>query len=661
MPRFTLPDGSIREFEATTTGAELAASIGAGLAKAALAVKINGVQADLSEPLPDGATVQILTLKDAEGLDVARHTLTAQVLARAVKEMYPGARLAIGPTIEDGAYYDVAFPAPVSSDDLPKIEERMKAILAEDKAVVRELWAPDDLMAHFKATGDDFKVLLVQGAIEKGQLVDGKASAYRQVGSSVGGREFVDFCRGPHVPNLGKAGIAFTLSNLAGAYWQGNSQNEQLTRIYIRAFATQKELDAYLHQRAEAEKRDHRKIGPALDLFHFQENAPGQPFWHPKGWAVYLELTHYMREKLAQNGYQEINTPKLVHKSLYEASGHWANYFEDLFLVKEEKEGKVTDIYSLKPMNCPCHVQVFNYGIKSYRDLPLRMAEFGSCMRNEARGALHGLMRVIGFTQDDAHIFCTEDQLQSEAAAFCTLLKEVYADLGFNDYYVRLSTRPEKRIGAEELWDKAEAALQVALEGSGLNWKLNPGDGAFYGPKLDFVLRDCIGREWQCGTLQVDPNMPTRLGALYTNEAGERVPCMMLHRAILGSLERFIGIYIENCEGKFPVWLAPTQAVIIPITDAQNAYAQSIADKLKAGGFATATGGLRIETDTSSERMQKKILIAQQNKVPYMLVVGKAEEAAGTVAVRLRDGTDLGAMPLTDFMARIAGEVEARS
>ncbi|MFO0500549.1 MAG: threonine--tRNA ligase [Pseudomonadota bacterium] len=664
MPKFTLPDGSVREFATTTgaaiTGAELAASIGAGLAKAALAVKVNGVQADLSEPLPDGASVQILTLKDAEGLDVARHTLVAQVLARAVKEMYPGARLAIGPTIDDGAYYDVAFATPVSSDDLPKIEARMKAMIAEAGDITRELWAPDDLMAHFKATGDDFKVLLVQGAVEKNQLVDGKASAYRQKGSSVEGREFIDFCRGPHVPNLGKLTLAFTLSNLAGAYWQGNSQNEQLTRIYVRAFATQKELDAYLLQRAEAEKRDHRKIGPALDLFHFQENAPGQPFWHPKGWAVYLELTHFMREKLAQRGYQEINTPKLVHKSLYEASGHWANYFEDLFLVKEEKEGKVTDIYSLKPMNCPCHVQVFNSGIKSYRDLPLRLAEFGSCMRNEARGALHGLMRVIGFTQDDAHIFCTEDQLQAEASAFCDLLKEVYADLGFTDYYVRLSTRPEKRIGAEELWDKAEGALEQALNASGLTWKLNPGDGAFYGPKLDFVLRDSIGREWQCGTLQVDPNMPMRLQALFTNEHGERVPCIMLHRAILGSLERFIGIYIENCEGKFPVWLAPTQAVVIPITDVQNGYAESIAQQLKTGGFPTATGSLRVETDLSSERMQKKILIAQQNKVPYMLVVGKKEAEEGTVAVRLRDGTDLGAMPLATFMARIRGEIESR-
>ncbi len=661
MPRLTLPDGSMREYNGTTTGAEVAASIGAGLAKAAVAIVVDGKQQDLSEPIAKDASIRILTVKDPEGLEVVRHSLTAQVLARAVKELYPTARLAIGPTIDDGAYYDIAFAAPISSDDLPKLEARMKEILTEDKAVMRELWEPEDLNKHFAKTGDDFKQRLIDGAVAKGELVNDKVSAYRQVGSRVNGVEFVDLCRGPHVPNLKNITLAFTLSNLAGAYWQGNSENEQLTRIYVRAFATQKELDAYLFMRAEAEKRDHRKLGPALDLFHFQDNAPGQPFWHPKGWTVYLELTHFMRKKLSAHGYQEINTPKLVHKSLYEASGHWANYFEDLFLVKEEKEGKVIDIYSLKPMNCPCHVQVFNHGIKSYRDLPLRLAEFGSCMRNEARGALHGLMRVIGFTQDDAHIFCTEDQLQAEALGFCSLLKEVYADLGFTDYYVRLSTRPEKRIGTEELWDKAEAALEAAVKAAGIDWKLNPGDGAFYGPKLDFVLRDSIGREWQCGTLQVDPNMPTRLGALYTNEAGARVPCMMLHRAVLGSLERFMGIYIENCEGKFPTWLAPIQAVIIPITDGQNAYAAEVQALLQGSSIVTATGGLRTEIDTSSERMQKKILVAQQQKVPYMLVVGKAEAEAGTVAVRLRDGTDLGAMPIGVFLQRVGLEIASRS
>ena len=656
MPRFTIPDGSIREFAGTTTGAELAASIGAGLAKAALAVVVNGVSQDLSEPLPDGASVRILTLKDAEGLEIARHTLTAQVLARAVKQLFPDAALAIGPTVDNGFYYDVKFQAPLSSDDLPKLEATMREIIAAGGTVQRALWAPEQLAQHFATTGDRFKPLLIAGAAEKGQLHDGKASAYTHEASG-----FVDFCRGPHAPSLANLqGMAFTLTNLAGAYWQGDSQNEQLTRIYGVAFATQKELDAYLHMRAEAEKRDHRKIGPALDLFHFQEEAPGQPFWHPGGWTVYLELSHYIRTKLAKHGYVEVNTPKLVHKSLYEASGHWANYHDDLFLVKEEKDGKVLDIHSLKPMNCPCHVQVFNHGLKSYRDLPLRMAEFGSCMRNEAKGALHGLMRVTAFAQDDGHIFCTEAQMMDESQKFCDLLKEVYADLGFTDYFVKLSTRPDKRIGTEDLWDKAEAALAQACVNAGLPYVPNPGEGAFYGPKLEFVLRDSIGRDWQCGTLQVDPNMPMRLHALFTNEGGERQPCMMLHRAILGSLERFIGIYIENCEGKFPTWLAPVQVMIVPITDAQNAYAEEVRAKLFAAPIHTATGGLRVEVDTASERMQKKILLAQQRKIPYMLVVGKQEAANGTVAVRLRDGTDLGAKPLDWVLARLGQEVATR-
>lgn len=660
MPRLTLPDSSVREYTGTTTGLDVALSIGAGLAKAAVAIVVDDTPQDLSIPIMHDARIRILTVKDTEGLEIVRHSLTAQVLARAVKELYPTARLAIGPTIDDGAYYDIAFPTPISSDDLPKIEARMREILTEDKAIERVLWEPESLKERFAATGDDFKIRLIEGAVAKGELIEGKVSVYRQAGTSINGQPFLDLCRGPHVPNLKNITLAFTLSNLAGAYWQGNSENEQLTRIYIRAFATQKELDAYLFMRAEAEKRDHRKLGPALDLFHFQDNAPGQAFWHPKGWTVYLELTHYLRQKLAGYGYKEINTPKLVHKSLYEASGHWANYFEDLFLVKEEKDGKVVDTYSLKPMNCPCHVQVFNHGIKSYRDLPLRLAEFGSCMRNEARGALHGLMRVIAFTQDDGHIFCTEDQLQAEALGFCALLKDIYADLGFTNYYVRLSTRPEKRIGAEALWDKAEAALETAVKAAGIDWRLSPGDGAFYGPKLDFVLRDSIGREWQCGTLQVDPNMPSRLGALYTNEAGERVSCLMLHRAVLGSLERFMGIYIENCEGKFPLWLAPVQAMIIPITDHQNAYAAEVKALLQGSSLTTATGGLRIELDTSSERMQKKILLAQQQKVPYMLVVGKKEAEEGTVAVRLRDGTDLGAMRVGDFLTRLRTEMTVR-
>jgi threonyl-tRNA synthetase len=661
MVRITLPDNSVKEFAGATTGTTVAESIGAGLAKAALAIKVDGKAQDLSEPLTADAKVEIATVKDGLGLDTMRHTLAAQVLAKVLKEMYPGVKLAIGPTIENGFYYDVEFAEPLSSDDLPKIEARMREIIASGHKIERELWEPAALKAHFEKTGDTYKGLIIDEAVEKGQTINGKVSAYRQVGSgATKADDFIDLCRGPHVPSLDKITGAFTLTNLAGAYWKGDSQNQQLTRIYGLMFATQKELDAYLVQREEAERRDHRKVGPALDLFHFQDICPGQVFWHPRGWTVYLELTHYLRGKLNQHGYKEVNTPRLVHKSLYEASGHWANYYEDLFLVKEEKDGEVTDIHSLKPMNCPCHVQVFNDGIKSYRDLPFRMAEFGSCMRNEAKGALHGLMRVIGFTQDDAHIFCTEDQLLTEAKGFCDLLQEVYADLGFNDYYVKLSTRPEKRIGSEELWDKAEAALEKALKITGFNWKLNPGDGAFYGPKLDFVLRDSIGREWQCGTMQVDPNMPRRLNAFYTNEAGERVPCIMLHRAILGSLERFIGVYIENCEGKFPTWLAPEQAVVIPITDGQNEYAEKVRTQLMLTPVSNATRGLRVEVDASHERMQKKILFAQQRKVPYMLVVGKKEAEDGTVSVRLRDGTDLGAKPISWIADRMKQECEER-
>lgn len=655
--KLTLPDGSVREMPVGTTGAAFAASIGAGLAKAAVAVTIDGAQQDLSEPMRSGA-VRILTMKDAEGLEIVRHTATAQLLARAVKEMFPGIKLAIGPTIDNGFYYDIDFAGaarPLSSEDLPAIEAKMREIAKSDATVTRSLWEPAKLKAHFEKTGDGYKGEIIDDAVAKGQLVDGKVSAYTQ-----GDTGFVDLCRGPHVPRLGMIPDSFKLTNLAGAYWRGDSANQQLTRIYGVLFANQKELDAYLVMREEAEKRDHRKVGPALDLFHFQEEAPGQAFWHPNGWTVYLELMDFMRRKLEAGGYVEVNTPKLVHKSLYEASGHWANYFEDLFLVKEEKDGKVVDIHSLKPMNCPCHVQVFNNGTKSYRDLPIRMAEFGSCMRNEAKGALHGLMRVTAFTQDDAHIFCTEDQMMPESAKFCDLLKDIYQDLGFTDYFVKLSTRPEKRLGSDDIWDKAEAALEQACKNSGLDWKLNPGEGAFYGPKLEFVLRDSIGRDWQCGTLQVDFNMPVRLNGLYTNEAGERVPCVMLHRAILGSLERFIGILIENCEGKFPLWMAPVQALVIPITDKQNDYAAEVKAKLE-GALVTATGGMRVQVDDSSERMQKKILFAQQNKVPYMLVVGAKEAEAGTVAVRLRDGTDLGAMKLADFAKRVQDEVAARA
>lgn len=684
MVRITLPDGSVKEFAGTTTGGEVAASIGAGLAKAAVAVEVDGKAQDLSEPIAADASLKIATAKDALGLDTLRHTLAAQVLALAVKEMYPGAKLAIGPTIENGAYYDIEFASALSSDDLPKIEERMRAIIKSGRAVQRELWEPEKLMMHFENVGDSYKSMIIAEAVSKGQVIDGKVSAYRQVGSAFDGKEFIDLCRGPHATSLEKlGGLAFKLTNLAGAYWKGDSQNQQLTRIYVVAFASQKELDAYLTMREEAEKRDHRKLGRELELFHIQEEAPGQAFWHPKGWTLFLELQHYIRQNLRRYNYKEVNTPRIVNKNLFVASGHWQNYREDMFLfcddvmqpivepTANEKAQKTTlgelakdmdalSIYGLKPMNCPCHVQIFNQGSKSYRDLPLRMSEFGNCMRNEAHGALHGLMRVTSMTQDDAHIFCTPQQMEGEILELCRLIDEVYGPLGFAEYSVKLATRPEKRVGDDSLWDAAEKALSDACEKAGIPLTLAPGDGAFYGPKLEYHLKDAIGRTWQCGTVQVDFNMPIRLGAHYTDETGARVPCVMIHRAILGSIERFTGILIEQHEGKFPVWLAPVQAVVIPITDVQNDYADSVRKALMAADVTNATGGLRVEVDASNDRMQKKILFAQQQKVPYMLVVGKQEAADGTVAVRLRDGTDLGAKPLAWVIERMRGEVENR-
>ncbi|PZP40669.1 MAG: threonine--tRNA ligase [Pseudomonas fluorescens] len=683
MVRITLPDASVREFDGTTTGAEVAASIGAGLAKAAVAVEVDGHPQDLSITISKDVSLKIATAKDALGLDTLRHTLAAQVLALAVKELYPSAKLAIGPTIDNGCYYDIEFSPNISSEDLPTIEAKMREIIASGRAVVRELWEPEKLMMHFESTGDSYKSIIIQEAVTKGQTIDGKVSAYRQIGSNVGGKEFIDLCRGPHVPELSKINLAFKLTNLAGAYWKGDSQNQQLTRIYCVAFATQKELDAYLLMREEAEKRDHRKLGRELELFHLQEEAPGQPFWHPKGWNIFLELEHFIRQSLRRYDYKEVNTPKLISKSLYTQSGHWQNYRENLFLTcddvmqpivepagHEKAQGqtlgelakKMDDlgIYSLKPMNCPCHVQVFNQGTKSYRDLPLRMAEFGMCMRNEAHGALHGLMRVTSLTQDDAHIFCTPAQMEEEIIALCKLIDEVYEPLGFRDYSVKLATRPENRVGDDSLWDAAEKALEDACAKLGIPLTIAPGDGAFYGPKLEYHLKDAIGRTWQCGTVQVDFNLPIRMGANFTNENGDRVPCVMIHRAILGTLERFIGILIEQYEGKFPTWLSPVQAMVIPITDHQNDYAEQVRKALSDADVRTATGGLRVEVDASSDRMQKKILFAQQKKIPYMLVVGKQEAADGTVAIRLRDGTDLGAKPLAWLLERLKSECESR-
>lgn len=683
MVRLTLPDGSVKEFDGATTGGAVAAGIGAGLAKAALAVEVDGQPWDLERPIEQDAAFKIATLKDPLGLDTMRHTAAAQVLARAVKLLYPDAKLAIGPTIDNGFYYDIEFAKAISSADLPTIEAKMKEIISSGNSVAREHWEPAKVRAYFEKAGEPYKVELVDGAVDKGELVDGKfLSVYLQK-DAAGEVVFLDLCRGPHLPSLAKMTFAFTLTNLAGAYWRGDSTKQQLTRLYAVAFATQKELDAYLHMRAEAEKRDHRKIGPALGLFHLQEEAPGQPFWHPGGWSIFLELEHFIRGRLRDYGYQEVNTPRIVSKRLFEASGHWQNYRENLFLMCDDvmqpivepgnhpdklgatlgelsKQTDTLGLYSLKPMNCPCHVQVFNQGVKSYRDLPIRMSEFGSCMRNEAHGALHGLMRVTSMTQDDAHVFCTIEQIEDEITALCNLINEVYAPFGFGEYRVLLSTRPEKRVGDDALWDKAEKGLADTCAKLGIPLTISPGDGAFYGPKLEYQLTDSIGRSWQCGTIQLDFNLPQRLNAFYTNEHGERVHCVMIHRAILGSLERFIGILIENYEGKFPVWLAPTQAIVIPITDKQNDYAEQVRATLHSAPIVTATGGLRTEVDDSNERMQKKILFAQQRKIPYMLVVGGKEAETGTVAVRLRDGTDLGAMPVEDFLTRIGGEVANR-
>ncbi len=620
----TLPDGSVREVPAGTTGEQLAASIGAGLAKAAVAMKVNGQQRDLYLPLSHGDAVSILTAKDAEGLDILRHTLTAQVLALAVKELYPAAKLAIGPTIEHGFYYDVDLPHAITPDDLPAIENRMREILKRENSVTREMHSRADAISLFEKRGETYKAELIRGAAEDDTTEAGKISLYRQ-GS--GEDAFIDLCRGPHVPHFSKLTLAFILTRVSGAYWRGDSKNQMLTRIYGLAFATDKELKAHLSMLEEAEKRDHRKLGRELDLFHIQEEAVGQVFWHDKGWRIYRNLENYIRRQLVKHGYIEVKTPILVDRVLWEKSGHWEKFHENMFISESEEKH-----LAIKPMNCPCHVQIFNVGLKSYRDLPLRMAEFGACHRNEPSGALHGLMRVRGFVQDDAHIFCTEDQITSETIAFCDLLKEVYRDLGFTEIRVKFSDRPEKRAGTDATWDKSEGALKAAVEAAGLEYSLNPGEGAFYGPKLEFVLRDAIGRDWQCGTLQVDFVLPERLDANYIGEDGAKHRPVMLHRAILGSFERFIGILIEQYAGKFPLWLAPVHAVICSITNEFDSYANEVATALRAAGLQT-------ETDLRSEKINYKVREHSLQKVPFILAVGGRDAEARTVAIR-RLGSD---------------------
>ncbi len=634
MPIVTLPDGSRREYPQSVTLKDIAASIGAGLAKAALAGKVDGRLVDTSYTLDHDASVAIVTDKSPEALEVVRHS-SAHLLAQAVKELFPQAQVTIGPVIEDGFYYDFAFERHFTPEDLTAIEARMKELADKDSPVARSVMTREQAIKFFRAMGEEYKARIIED-IPAGE----ELSLYKQ-------GEFTDLCRGPHVPSTGKL-KAFKLTKLAGAYWRGDSKNEMLQRIYGTAWLNEKDLKAYLYRLEEAEKRDHRKLAKQLGLFHFQEEAPGMVFWHENGWRIYQEVTQYMAALWREHGYQEIRTPQVVARSLWEKSGHWDKFKEHMFITESEKR-----LYAVKPMNCPCHIQVYNQGLKSYRDLPLRLAEFGSCHRNEQSGALHGLMRLRSFVQDDAHIFCTEAQMQQEVSNFIDLLHQVYADFGFKEIIYKLSTRPQERIGADEGWDKAEHALEQALNAKQLPWDLQPGEGAFYGPKIDFSLKDSIGRIWQCGTIQVDFSMPGRLGAHYIAEDGSKQVPVMLHRAILGSLERFIGILIEEYAGAFPLWLAPVQAVVMNITDNQADYARQCAEMLKKQG-------LRVKLDLRNEKIGFKIREHTLQRVPYLLVVGDREMENRTVAVRTRQGDDLGPMTLEAHLERSRMEIARR-
>jgi len=636
MPAITLPDGSRKHFEHPVTVQEVAESIGAGLARAALAGKVDGRLVDTSFTLERDAEVAIVTGRDDDALELLRHD-AAHVMAQAVQELYPGTQVTIGPAIEDGFYYDFARAEAFTPEDLERIEARMHEIVKRDLAIRREVWERDEARRVFGEIGEHYKVEIIEDIIPEGEEV----SVYRQ-------GDWFDVCRGPHLPSTGKLGKAFKLMKVAGAYWRGDSRNPMLQRIYGTAWRTPEELRDYLHRLEEAEKRDHRKLGKALDLFHTQEEAPGMAFWHDKGWRVYLIIQDYIRERLRHNGYQEVHTPQVIDRSLWERSGHWDKFQELMFTTSSEER-----TFAIKPMNCPAHIQIYNQGLRSYRDLPLRLAEFGSCHRNEPSGTLHGLMRVRNFVQDDAHIFCTEEQILPEVSDFIDLLFAIYRDFGFDEVLVKLSTRPEQRVGADELWDKAEKSLQDALERKGLEWALQPGEGAFYGPKIEFSLKDCLNRVWQLGTIQLDFSMPERLGAHYTAEDNTRKVPVMLHRAILGSIERFIGILIEHYAGALPPWLAPVQAVVMNITDRQAEYAQDVANRLRDKGF-------RVEADLRNEKIGFKIRERTLQRVPYLLVVGDRERDQGTVAVRTRKGEDLGSMPLSALVDRLAGEVANR-
>ncbi len=621
MPVITLPDGSQRSFDGPVSVADIAAAIGPGLSRAAVAGKVDGQLVDTDRQIAEDAAVAIVTDKDAEGLEVIRHS-TAHLMAQAVKSLFPEAQVTIGPVIEDGFYYDFAFERPFTPEDLERIEAKMQELAKADLQVSRQVMKRAEAVKFFRDQGENYKAEIIEG------IPDGE-----EIGLYAQG-EWTDLCRGPHVPSTGKL-KAFKLTRVAGAYWRGDSSNEMLQRIYGTAWPDKKSLKDYLHRLEEAEKRDHRRFGKVMDLFHFQEEAPGMVFWHDRGWRLYRTIKNYIRERLAAADYQEVNTPQIIDRSLWERSGHWDKFREHMFTVGDEDQR----VYAIKPMNCPGHVQIYNRALHSYRDLPLRMAEFGSCHRNEASGTLHGLMRVRAFVQDDAHIFCADDQIQSEVAAFMDLAFSVYEDFGFTDVATKLSTRPEQRVGADELWDKAEVALQNALNERGLDWQLQPGDGAFYGPKIDFDFRDSLGRVWQLGTVQLDFSMPERLGATYVAKDGSRQTPVMLHRAILGSFERFIGILLEHHAGDLPVWLAPVQAVVLNITDRQADYARQVLDSLQDRGF-------RVEADLRNEKIGYKIREHTLQWVPYLLVVGDREIAANAVAVRTRSGEDLGSMPL---------------
>ncbi|MGO4151813.1 threonine--tRNA ligase [Cupriavidus sp. YAF13] len=635
MIAITLPDGSRREFPGPVTVAEVAQSIGSGLAKAALAGKVDGLMVDTSFLIERDAALAIVTDKDADGVDVIRHS-TAHLLAYAVKVLYPEAQVTIGPVIENGFYYDFAYKRPFTPEDLVAIEKKMAELAKKDEKVTREVWSRDEAVKLFESMGEKYKAEIIASIPQ-----DQEIGLYRE-------GEFVDLCRGPHVPSTGKLKV-FKLMKVAGAYWRGDAKNEMLQRIYGTAWAKKEDQEAYLHMLEEAEKRDHRKLGKLLDLFHLQEEAPGMVFWHPKGWQVWQAVEQYMRGRLTQAGYEEVRTPQVMDRSLWEKSGHWQNYKENMFVTESEKRD-----YAIKPMNCPGHVQIFNHGLRSYRDLPLRLAEFGACHRNEPSGALHGLMRVRGFVQDDAHIFCTEEQIVAEAKAFNELAFSVYDDFGFKDIAVKLSLRPDQRAGSDEVWDHAEEGLRLALRACGVEWEELPGEGAFYGPKVEYHIKDAIGRSWQCGTLQLDLVLPERLDAEYVSEDNSRKRPVMLHRAILGSFERFLGILLENHAGALPAWLAPEQVLVLNIADSQAEYAENVVQLLQKQGF-------RAKADLRNEKITYKIREHSLQKIPYLLVVGDKERDASQVAVRARGNVDLGVMSVSAFVERLQQDVASKA